>query len=525
VAGRSTLPKRVTAHGSRPTTTCTLPTPALINPVNFLLATRDTGYKSTAFAIAELIDNSLEARARKVSVQVSSSGHRIHPIEIAVIDNGVGMDSEGLAAALTFGGSTRFGSRDSLGRYGMGLPNGSLSRARRVEVYTWRDGEILVSRLDVDELVAGARRTLPKIESVSRPSFLPRTRSGTAVRLLRCDQIEYRRRATLCDKLEHELGRIYREFIGAGLDLRLNSKRLSAFDPLFLSPAAASRGARAFGQPLMYRLEGPSGVEGEIRVRFSELPIERWQHLNGAEKRATGITNAPTISISRARREIDRGWFFMGSKRRENYDDWWRCEISFDPVLDEHFGITHSKQEIRPTPELSELLARDLEPIARALNSRVRRRFEQIKIATPLTAAERQAARANNSLPSLPKASERVGAELRAIVSSHETANSGTCSPYRIIVADLPTTSAFEVVVQSRQLFLLLNAHHPLYRDLYSPLAASDLARDQEYATKLALTLLAAARAEVAATSAPAARGVRRFRRTWADVLATFYNA
>ncbi len=58
----------------------------------------------------------------------------------------------------------------------------------------------------------------------------------------------------------------------------------------------------------------------------------------------------------RAGREIDRGWYFMGGKRKENYDDWWRCEISFDPSLDELFGVTHSKQEIRPTEALTSIL-------------------------------------------------------------------------------------------------------------------------------------------------------------------------
>ncbi len=32
---------------------------------------------------------------------------------------------------------------------------------------------------------------------------------------------------------------------------------------------------------------------------------------------------------SACRRESDYGWFFMGPKRKENYDDWWRCEVAF----------------------------------------------------------------------------------------------------------------------------------------------------------------------------------------------------
>ena len=51
------------------------------------------------------------------------------------------MDAETLTEALRFGGTTSFNSRKGLGRFGMGLPNASLSQARRVDVYTWQQGE------------------------------------------------------------------------------------------------------------------------------------------------------------------------------------------------------------------------------------------------------------------------------------------------------------------------------------------------------------------------------------------------
>ncbi len=56
-----------------------------------------------------------------------------------------------------------------------------------------------------------------------------------------------------------------------------------------------------------------------------------------------GIVGGGGVSVLRAGREIAHGWYLMGSKRKENYDDWWRCEIEFEPVLDEHFGITINK--------------------------------------------------------------------------------------------------------------------------------------------------------------------------------------
>src|SRR5436305_9974056 len=127
--------------------------PRLVDAANFLLATRDSGYRSTAYAVAEFVDNSLQADATSVTIEVLPGKEDQYPIELLVIDDGAGMDERTLASALTFGGSSRFGDRSSLGRYGMGLPNGAVSCARRVDVFTWRRGRVLASRLDVDELV------------------------------------------------------------------------------------------------------------------------------------------------------------------------------------------------------------------------------------------------------------------------------------------------------------------------------------------------------------------------------------
>src|SRR5439155_19936139 len=85
------------------------------------------------------------------------------------------------------------------------------------------------------------------------------------------------------------------------------------------------------------------------------------------------------VSIVRAGREIDYGWFFMGQKRRENYDDWWRCEVRFEPALDELFGVTHTKQVIQPREKLLAAITPDVERIARELNMRARKAFAKVK--------------------------------------------------------------------------------------------------------------------------------------------------
>jgi Histidine kinase-, DNA gyrase B-, and HSP90-like ATPase len=498
-------------------------TPIVDSP-NFLLATRDSGYRSTAYAVAEFVDNSLQAGATLVAIDVLTNPENPYPIELLIVDDGAGMDKRTLASALSFGGSSRFGDRSSLGRYGMGLPNGALSCARRVEVITWRGNRVLTSRLDLDELVGSRRRSLPPVEEIPRPPFLPGTRHGTAVHLCHCDRLEHRRASTVSRKLHEELGRIYRRVIDRGVELRVNAEAVAPIDPLLLKRNGSRAVARRFGEVLRYQLDSADG-NGAVEVLFTELPVDRWHDLSTDEKRQLGITNAPPVSIMRADREIDRGWFFMGGKRRENYDDWWRCEINFDPVLDELFGITHAKQGICPRPELLAVLEGDLESIARALNSRVRQRFELAKATKPLGDAERQAARAESSLPSLPRRREALPESLRQLLAKHDVSRDVSASPYQIVVGELATTAAFEVVRRRDQLVLVFNSRHPLYRDLYGPLAMSDSEKDHDVAKRVALAVLAAARAEASATHRSHLDEVRRFRQAWADVLATFYTA
>lgn len=495
---------------------------ALVDTPRFLMATRDSGYRSTAFALAELVDNSIQAGARIIDVQVVESGDADHPIELRVVDDGPGMSGRTLEAALSFGGSTRFDDRKSFGRYGMGLPNGSLSRARRVEVYCWELNRVQLARLDLDELIDSRRSSLPPVQRVPRPTFLPSSPTGTAVRLLRCDRLEYQRPSSLASKLTNDLGRVYRRFIAAGIDLRVNGEAVEEFDPLFLSSSGRTSGARQFGDDLQYELHNELG-SGEIIVRFSELPIERWHQLSSREKRNRGITTTSTVSVLRAGREIDHGWLLMGTKRRQNYDSWWRCEISFDPCLDEMFGITHTKQTIAPTKALVDRLAPDLESIANSLSNRVRMRFESLKSAGLLRSAAEQASRAERTLPAITGGSDPIPDWLQAVVTDYVGSEATDGAPYTILVADTSTPGAFECFVRDRRLIVVINSHHSFYRDILAPQAASDAQRDQDLAKHIVLAILAVARAQVLRTSGSRSAG-RRFSQAWSDVLTAYLN-
>ena len=120
---------------------------------------RDAGYKNTASAIAELIDNSIEAEAKEIQIlafqEYVNHGERsvLRVTKIAIYDNGCGMSPETLCVCLQFGNGTRLDSREGIGRFGIGLPNASISQCKRVDVYSWQGKECHRTYLDVDEVI------------------------------------------------------------------------------------------------------------------------------------------------------------------------------------------------------------------------------------------------------------------------------------------------------------------------------------------------------------------------------------
>jgi hypothetical protein len=500
----------------------------------FIQATRDSGYKGTSSAVAELIDNALQAGATEIKVALTSDGDDDHPITLKVIDNGSGMDLRTLRTALRFGGSTRFNDRRGLGRYGMGLPNSSLSQAQRVTVHTWgtKNGRVLESYLDLDEIAAGELTEVPKPERVARPAFVNGQDSGTAVTWSRCDRLDARRVSTLERKLALSLGRRFRHFLWKGVEISVNSERIRPIDPLFLHENALFKGATEYTtlEREVAVTPGDPSETGIVCVRFSELPVAEWSKLSNQKKRERGIAKGAGVSIVRAGREVDYGWFFLGGKRRENYDDWWRCEIQFDPALDEAFGITHTKQQVRPRPDLIEALAGDIENIARALNSRARKAHLSVKISERFSSSE---VRANEKddlltpLPSKPRTRDKVVLEsLKKELKrpAHVEGGQRDRVEYRIIAKALSDTYFFNYARAEGKLVLVLNPDHPFYRLVYQRLLESDDSRDVGVRTSIDLLLLAAARAEALLEGTDALKTAERLRADWSDTLATFLN-
>lgn len=419
----------------------------LVDAPNFIRAIRESGYVNLATALAELIDNALQAQASRINITIARENDGFPTI--VVEDDGVGMTASELSTCLLFGGSSRFDSRRSFGRFGMGLPAASLSQARHVEVTAWQVGKTAQRvSLDVDAI---ARREPGSL--TPRPGERGHTASGCRVRWQDCDRIEYRRLGWLERLLARELGRMFRRFLAEGLTMRVNGKCITPIDPLLRAADVNGGAGQLAFDPIRYEIATTGGETGFVTVTFAAFPVARWHGLDNAMKRKIGVVGQGGVSILRAGREIANGWYLMGAKRKENYDDWWRCEIEFDPELDEQFGITINKQGVRPTNALREALEPELEAIARVLNARVRQAFEEIKFELSVQGSCRIADAAESDLPAVTLNGKPIGA-----------------LSYRLGAEQISGDSMFGLSLKRREVDLTLNVDHPAFSALYRPL-------------------------------------------------------
>jgi Histidine kinase-, DNA gyrase B-, and HSP90-like ATPase len=493
----------------------------LIDVPRFILSIREAGYQSTSSALAELIDNSCEADARKVEICIVKDPKR--GLRVMVSDDGRGMTATALRAALQFGGSSHTGARRGIGRFGMGLPTASLSQARRVSVYT-STGNGLVSSayLDIEEVAGnGSIKAVRSHSGASEVAGQHVPRKGTVVVWSKCDRVTD---AAIDEtKLRSDLGRLFRHLIWKGLSIHLNGEAVAPVDPLFIRDSTLAL-ARAYGPvmeiPITERFDFRKTAIMRVRIRWSELPVERLHSLSVSEKQRLQEISPPGLSIVRGGREIDRGWFFFGSKRKQNYDAWWRAEIEFDPALDEHFGVNALKQGIRPTDQLVALLNPHVEATAYELYRRTREKFLLIR-QEKMTSGVRRAQARDRLLdppPSGPKPSVEIGQEPRA---NGQFKRSFSGWKYKITRKPLPNRSAFIPSIRSGKLNLILNDDHPLICGLFG-LNKETTPGLKTAVAAVELLLLSFARTEVSTRGRVMRKQVAALRERWSDTINAF---
>jgi len=518
-----------------------LPSPrSFFEDTNVLEALRMSEYGFMG-GLCEFIDNAIESGAphiwagikteEKTSSDKNGKKTKTEIVsEVYVIDDGCGMDPTTLHNSLAIGSTARPprpGQPLGIGKFGVGLPLGSISLARRVDVYS-RESQnqpFLHTYLDLDEVRAGKQcdfhAPIPA-EPPAELAALLEDSSGTIVYLTKCDRLQtdpikpdkLQRASEVEAGMTNELGRIYRKFIEGGRKIFWNMQRVFLHDPLFVSsptvfdkPSQPDLRAREL-DPIVIPLEipGKPGETADVVVRMSLLPVE-WRPEEGSGgsrfARERHIDDNEGISILRANREVyyDRLPYLIGPKGQAAYlaiDRWWGCEISFPPELDAYFHVRYIKRGAEPVPSLRDKLRQELWMSIKNFRSEIRKEFEKSAPSPfeeqeqPFTDAEQAFAKASGVLPS-GRLGRNVDPEqaqeaLKEVASNADVGKAEPkvvqerrqkhlerlqMLPVSIVPVNWPNGGFFESVHAGGKIVVRLNTAHAFYKEVFLPLCGS----------------------------------------------------
>lgn len=202
----------------------------IVNAAMFIDALKSSGYKSTYNAIAEIVDNSIDAKADNIFIigeqKVAANGEK-RIVGFAFLDDGKGMDYDTIKGCLTIGYTTNR-ERKGMGRFGVGLPQASIFVCNRVEVYSWQNGIENCKKvyLDADEI---KEKNLNEIYDPI-PADIPDnykkfinwnggdknfdfSKHGTLVVWSKCTTVDHKKWKTCVSHMSEDLGRKYRYFL------------------------------------------------------------------------------------------------------------------------------------------------------------------------------------------------------------------------------------------------------------------------------------------------------------------------
>lgn len=339
---------------------------------------RGLGY-STATALADVIDNSLAAKADRVDVDFVWDGPASR---IAVLDNGTGMDDGELERAMRLGERSPLDVRsaDDLGRFGLGLKTASFSQCRRLTVASRKQDAGVCLRWDLDALAASTGDGWYLLEGPASGSeaFLAPLESRTAGTLVlweRLDRIitpgftaqDY---LDLIDRVERHLAMVFHRFLSGpnpSLRITINGRGIDPWDPFL------ARHPATWSSPVE-RIDsegGPVDIQCHVLPHRDRLKPPEHDLAAGPD----GWTAQQGFYIYRNRRLLVSGsWLGLGRGRswtKEEAHRLARIRLDIPNTSDAAWNIDIRKSTARPPVAIRERLTR----LAEDARGRARRVF------------------------------------------------------------------------------------------------------------------------------------------------------
>lgn len=314
---------------------------------------RDIGYSLEA-AVADIIDNSISAKASKVDIllDVLDSG-----ASLAIIDDGIGMNEKELIEAMRHGSQNPRTpcSKDDLGRFGLGLKTATFSQCTKLTVISSKGGTKsgavwdlkLVSDRD-DWIIC----LLNGIEIEALPYVDRLDSRGTLVLWENLDRLCEGDTKVINEKLinekirevEKHLSLVFHRFLngeikGKKIKLLLNYHELEPFDPFCIS----NKATQLMNQEVV-RLHGDKVViQPYILPYHSKLSQKEKDFYNN---RSDFLNNQGAYIYRNARLMAWGDWFRLVPKGEKTKLA--RVKVDFSNSLDEYWTIDIKKSRAYP---------------------------------------------------------------------------------------------------------------------------------------------------------------------------------
>lgn len=332
------------------------------NPRSTINSYRSFGYNLST-AIADIIDNSISANAKKIDIDYKWQGKNSL---IAIIDNGNGMNLEELVSAMTPGSKDpdEVRNENDLGRFGMGLKTASFSQCKRLTVITKKDGYKTIKRCwDIDYINEVEEWVL--LDYISDFSFLELLNeydSGTVVLWENLDRIvgnvqennETVKNAFYQEmsSVKEHLSLVFHRFLeNSKIQLISNSYPIEPWNPFLYNLTTKPE----MGLPA--KIAGNVDVTYYILPHMSRISPEEYEKSGGP----LGWFNQQGFYIYRGDRLLVSGdW--LGLEKKRDYSKLARIAVNFPNTDDFAWNLDIKKSTATPPIEIR----RELSRIARA---------------------------------------------------------------------------------------------------------------------------------------------------------------
>ena len=330
-------------------------------------STRAIGYSLEA-AVADIIDNSIAANANRVDIF-------FFPVDgayIAILDNGNGMDEEGLDLAMQYGSKNPSDERDKkdLGRFGLGLKTASLSQCRCLSVITKQGGTIQGRRWDIDHVAEVGDWSLlvldeEEMSAIPQYDSLMEYETGTLVVWQKLDRLkagEINFELALgrkIDSVREHLSLVYHRYLSGEsgitkLKLSINGENVPPLDPFLKSKSTQPMDDEVLvirGQKII--------VKPYILPHLSRMSPEEIKQLGGKD----GLRKQQGFYVYRNKRLLVWGtWFRM--MRQGDLSKLARIQVDIPNTLDKLWTLDIKKSSALPPAEVRKNLEVIIDRIA-----------------------------------------------------------------------------------------------------------------------------------------------------------------